>query len=586
MSCSRGMTLFLVIAIARAAAAQELKPEDVLGHDLDLSVQQAVQLGLENSLNLQIIRNDPALARERVREAEGVWDPTLNGTFLQNHSETPVASSLQAFFGTVGDRTEDNSKNYGTSLNGILPYGASYTSGYVFQDLSSTSGLTSLKPQYTAAWASAFTLPLLRDLYWGTPDYLVRRSRLDQKISDENFRSLLEDGVLRVETAYWDLSGFRALEVATQQALDTAHELLDQTQVQYQVGTVSKVLVTQAEATLAQRESEHITALNNVRRAQDNLLTVILAPDINDYANTNIRTHDPDFVEYQVDVNAAVEKARVNRPELSTAAMQVEQADMAEKWSWNQKLPLLNLGATYTMNGLSGSQKTKPGVVLFGPTRLNNTLGITGQPQPGLSINPVTSALNPGLDTIPGTADDFYSGTQVPVQNQPDFGFGRTPAAANSSFFDGHGFHSWSVGATFSYPIPNDTADARYVQRKIELRRAKTVYSRTSQDVVLDVRSAVRELQSNIDAVKAAQRQRVASEEALRAEQERLRLGDSTPHNVSLFQDDFLSAQGREITALRNYRVAISALERAQGTLLESRGISVEQERDRGMDQY
>ncbi|HTO54968.1 MAG TPA: TolC family protein [Myxococcota bacterium] len=573
---TRGMTLVCAAAIARAAAGQELQPGDVLGHDVEITVQQAVALGLENNLNLQIIRNDPATARERVREAQGAFNPNASGNYLQNHVETPIASNLQAFFGTVGDRTEDNSKTYGAGLNGILPYGPIYSSGYTLQDLSSTSGLISLKPQYTANWTTGLTIPLLRDLYWDTPDYLVRRSKLDQEISDEVFRSQLEDGVTLVETAYWDLSASRALEVATQQALDTAHELLDQTNVQYQVGTVSKVLVTQAEATVAQRESDHIIALNSVRRSQDTLLTAMLVPDINDYSNTNVRTLDPSFTDYPVDVNAAVEKARANRPELVSAEKQVEQAEMAEKWSWNQKLPALDVGASYTMEGLSGSQKTKPGVVLFP----------NGQPQPSLGINPVTSTLNPGPDGIIGTADDFYENINVPAAVQPNFGFGRTPAAANSSFLDGHGFHSWAFTATFNYPIGNDTADSRYVQRKIDLRRAKTALARENQNVVLDVRSAVRELQSSSDAVKAAERARIASAETLHAEQERLRLGDSTPHNVSLFQDDFLQAQGREITALRNYRVAISALERAQGTLLEARGISVEEERERGMEQY
>jgi outer membrane protein TolC len=576
------MTLFLVIAIARASGAQDLRPEDVLGHDVELTVQQAIALGLQYNLSLQIVRNDPLSARERVREAQGAFDPVLNSNFLQSHVETPVSSSLQSFFGTLGDRTEDNSKNYTTRVDGILPYGPVYSSGYVFQDLSSTSGLYSLKPQYTAGWVNSLTVPLLRDLWWSTPDYLVRRSKIEQDISDETFRSQLEDGVFLVETSYWALSAARALEVATQKAVDTANDLLEQTKVQYQVGTVSKVLVTQAEAGVAQRESEHISALNSVRRAQDTLLAAIVAPDINDYANTNIRTEEPSFVDYPVDVNAAVEKARANRPELVAAQKTVESAEVSEKWAFNQKLPALDVGASYTMNGLSGSQKTKPGVVLFPP----GTPGLAGLPRPGLGINPPPGSTLNDNGTPNDPNDDFYENVTVPVQNQPDFGFGRTPAAANSSFLDGHGFHSWSFIATFNYPLGNDTADARYVQRKIDLRRAKTLLARTNQDVVLSVRTAVRELASSIEAVKAAQRARVASEETLRAEQERLRLGDSTPHNVLLFQNDLLTAESNEITQLQLYRTAITALERAQGTLLEARGISVEQERERGMDQY
>jgi outer membrane protein TolC len=545
------LPLICVLALARLAASQELKPEDILGQDREITLQQAVELGLEYNLSLQVVRNDPAISRQIVRQAQGLFDPQVLGAFNQDHVETPVASSLQSFFGTTGDRTVDDGKRYTGGLTGILPWGASYSSGYTFRELNSTSGINSLKPQYSSDWTSAITVPLLRNLYWSGPDLLVRQSAVNQHISDATFQSLLSSGVFAVESAYWALSATRALERATSSAVDTAKDLLEQTKVQYQVGTVSKVLVTQAEANVAQRQSQHIIALNAAKSAQDALLTVILAPGINDYSTTTVRTEEPMFVPYQVDPEQAVSKARTNRSELLASQLEVEQAEIQQSYNWNQTLPSLNVGASYAMDGLAGTQKVPAGTPV------------------GFRFDPTSPTGLPALPNI-----------------QPDFGFGRTPAAANSSFFDGHGFHSWGFGATFSYPIGNETADARYVQSKIELRRSKTVMKRTEQSLVLEVRSAVRALESSIDLVESAHRARVASEETLHAEQEKLRLGDSTPHNVQQFQDDLLQAEVNEISALQQYRTAISGLEFAQGTLLESRGISVESERVRGMEEY
>ncbi|MFI5315515.1 MAG: TolC family protein [Myxococcota bacterium] len=565
------MTLIYVVCFAGAALAQEaLKPEDILGQDSELSLRQAVELGLEYNLSLQVIRNDPAIAREDVRAAEGLFDPNLVGGFIQNHAETPVASALQSFFGTTGNRTVDDGKNYAAGLNGILPYGFSYSSGYAFRQLDSTSGLNSFKPQYTADWTSAFTIPLLKGLYWDTPDLLVRQSNVSQHISDATFESLLSNGVLQVEATYWALSAARALERATSTAVDTAKDLLEQTKVQYQVGTVSKVLVTQAEANLAQRQSQFIIATNAAKAAQDALLTAILAPGINDYSTTTVRTEEPTFVPYPVNPEEAVAKAHTNRSELLASQLGVEQAQIQEGYTWNQTLPTLNVGATYSMDGISGTQKTPPGPVVIP--------GSGGVLQPGLSINPFA----PGTTTTPGG----YQNVTVPFAVQPNFGFGTSPGEAHDNFFSGDGFHSWAFLASFSYPLGNETADARHVQSKIQLRKAKTAMRRTEQSLVLEVRSAVRALQSSIDLVESARRARAASEETLRAEQERLRLGDSTPHNVQQFQDDLLQAQFSEISALQAYRTNISTLEFAQGTLLEARGISVEKERERGMDEY
>ncbi|HKC50920.1 MAG TPA: TolC family protein [Myxococcota bacterium] len=563
------LTLMCVSLAARAAPGQgAMKPEDILGQDTEISLQQAVELGLEYNLNLQVIRNEPALAREDVRAAEGVFDPLVLGGFNQDHIESPVASSVQSFFGTTGNRTTDDGRRYTGGLTGVLPWGASYSSGYSFRRLDSDSGLNSLKPQFSADWSSSITIPLLRGLYWSTPDLIVRQTVVGQHISDATFHSLLSNGVLTVESFYWRLSASRAFERATSNAVDTAKDLLEQTKVRYQVGTVSRVLVTQAEANLAQRQSQHIIALNEAKSAQDDLLTVILAPGINDYSTTTVRTEEPTFVPYPVNPEESVAKARSNRPELVVSELGVEQAEIQESYAWNQTLPSFNVGASYSMDGLSGKQKVPAGTL-----------------RPGLATpGPASTLVDP--DGIPGNGDEFFTNPIVPQTRQADFGFGTSAASANDNFFAGNGFHSWGFGAAFSYPLGNETADARHVHSKIELRRAKTLMRRTEQTLVLEVRSAVRALQSSIDLVESARRARAASEETLHAEEERLRLGDSTPHNVQQFQDDLLQAQVSEITALQGYRTAISRLEYAQGTLLEARGISVEKERERGMDEY
>ena len=564
----RPLLPFLVLlAAAPGALAQQLTQEDILGHDTEITVQQAVELGLEYNLSLQVIRNDPAIARQEARAAEGLFDPLVAGAFNQNHVETPVASSLQSFFGTTGNRTVDDSRLYNGGLTGVLPWGFSYSSGYTFRRLDSTSGLTSLKPQYTADWTSTFVIPLLRGLYWSNPDLLVRQTAVGQHLSDAVFESQLSTGVLGVEITYWRLSAARALERATNRAVDTAKDLLEQTKVQYQVGTVSKVLVTQAEANVAQRQSQYIRAVNGSKAAQDDLLTVILAPGINDYSTTTVRTTEPTFVPYNVDPEQSVEKARANKSELLVARLDVDQAQIQESYTWNQTLPSFNVGASYSMSGLSGKQKTPAGTL-----------------QPGLAI-PATPNDPNSIITLPNGTQAFNNPV-IPLNPQADFGFPTYANGANDNFLSGDGFHSWGFAATFSYPLGNETADARHARSMIELRRAKTTMRRTEQSLVLEVRAAVRQLQYSIDLVEAARRSRAASAETLHAEEEKLRLGDSTPHNVQQFQDDLLQAEVTEISALQDYQNAIAGLEYAQGTLLQSRGISVESERERGMDKY
>ncbi len=546
------LPLFCLLALTASAHAQAPNPREILGQDRLFTLSEAVALALENNLRLQVERLDPAVAREDVRESWGNFEPNLVAGYDRQHLETPVASAVQTFFaGALTDNTTEDYFVYDAGLQGILPWGFSYRTGYLMQQLRSDSSFFALDPQYSSAWRSELGIPLLRNLYWSAPDLLVRTNQVSQNISDEDFRARLADTVRDVEVAYWAVAATRALELAAQKSVETAQDLLEQTKVQYQVGVVSKVRVTEAEAGLAQREFDRIVRTNAAEAAQDDLLTAILAPGISDYASTRIRTEEPTFVPYEVNAEAALERAREQRPELISAQLAVENAGFNEKYSWNQKLPELNVVASYANAGISGEQKIP-----------------AGAPR-GFAFDPNSPD---GLPAIPIT--------------QPQLPFSSSRWGADNDFLSGDGEHSWGVRADLLVPIGNDSADARYVKSKINLRRAKTFLRIEEQRVIVEVRTWVRNLQSSIDGVKASQRARIASEETLRAEQERLRLGDSTPHTVLEFDEDLRLAESNEIRALQVYREAIAQLERAQGTLLEKNGIDVVVERERGVGEF
>jgi outer membrane protein TolC len=318
--------------------------------------------------------------------------------------------------------------------------------------------------------------------------------------------------------------------------------------------------VTEAEAGVAQREFDRIVRSNEAASAQDRLLTAILAPGLADYESTRIRTEEPTFVPYEVNSEAALEKARALRPELAAAQRAVETAEFDEKYAWNQKLPALDVRGSYANTGLAGSQKSPAGSPVANPIPIINDNGTPADP-----------------------TDDYPQLVALPA---PDLGFPNGRWDADDDFWDARGEHSWGVTANLVVPIGNDTLDARYVQSKIQLRRAKTNLRLQEQSVIVDVRNSVRDLTSAIDGVKAAQRARIASEETLRAEQERLRLGDSTPHTVLDYDEDLRLAEASEIRALQVYRTAIAALERAQGTLLDKLGVDVVEERERGVGEF
>ena len=529
-----GLVVFLLPGMARSDEAPEPPPagppagivvmEPQLGSELRISRDDAIRLALENNLNLIIARTGPELAQQEVERAGGAFDPQLflDHEFQQN--ETPIFSPFQILFGGGQTSIDDKQWAYSGGFAGLVPAGVTYSSSYNVRRLETSSAFSALVPEWRGDWESELRIPVLKDLFSNPASVTVERSEIGLDISVEDFREDLMDEVSTVEFAYWELGAARAEKVVAQKSLQTARDLLEQTRVQYEVGVVSKVLVTQAEAGVAEREVTAIVALNRAEGAEDALLDLIAVPTMEEFESTRLVVDDPTFVDYTVDPDVIIRRAMRRRPELQVAEKRVEDAEVQLQLAQNQVLPSLDLVASYRLSGLAG-RETAPGVV----------------PSPF----PKHSS---------GLTDDWFSASQN---------------------------RSWGIGARFELPLGNDVARAELTQRRIVLRRASTRMRRVEQDIILDVRNAARVLRNSADSVAASERRRVASQETLRAEEERLRLGDSTPFLVLEFEEDLTESESQVIQSLQAYRNSITALERSQGTLLETRNISLVRELQR-----
>jgi outer membrane protein len=529
-------------APAEATQGGDVSVDYVL-QESQITLKEALLLALRNNLDIQLARLEPAVAAEAIDQARGAFDPVGGAEYGFTHAETPTDNTFQ------GGATDEpltiggDNWNWGAGFDGVLPFGLQYSSRYILDRDESDLSTSSLSRRYTAAWENALTLPLLRDFGQNDLRVRVRRGEIGLDVSEEVFRQTLTDLVSQVENNYWELSAARSQVAVAQKSLKTARDLLEQTRVQQQVGVVSRVAVTQAEAGVAERELNMILAENQAAAAQDTLLDAILAPSAEVLAERQVLPDPPTFQDYDANLEEATKEALAKRPELEQSQLTVDDAELMLSLASNQALPRFDLVAGYTMRGLSGTPK------------------LVRETFRGQQI----AMLNPNDPTL----DNLATG---------DFG---DSLDSSSNFFRSEGNQGFSALGRVEIPIGNTTARSVETQRSIELRRAQTRLKRQRQAIILDVRNAVRNINSSQRAVEAAKRLEASATEQLRAEQERLRLGDSTPFQVLQFEEDLAEAERQLIDALRGHRNAITALERSKGTLLEARGIRYEEELDR-----
>lgn len=136
---------------------------------------------------------------------------------------------------------------------------------------------------------------------------------------------------------------------------------------------------------------------------------------------------------------------------------------------------------------------------------------------------------------------------------------------------------SYDIGAglAFSAPLGNRTARGLDRAANVSRRQAAEAVVNLEQLIELEIRIAAAEVDRAGEQIAASAVTRVLREEALRAENERFRVGSSTSILVAQAQRDLLESQIAEVDALVAYRLALIELYLAEGTLTQRRGIDL-----------
>lgn len=494
--------------------------------ELALSLQDAIAMGVENNLQVAIERPTSRIAEQELEAAWGAYDPELFSELEYQSLETPNAS----IFNPGTDVIFTRNINAEAGLRGLLPrLGLEYEIGYDLENRETSSQTEGLSPRTRTTLGVSGRLPLLQGLWWGEARVLVEQRKIGTETARQEFRQELMDAVRRIEEAYWRAGAAEEQLRVAEKSLETAEALLEQTEAQYEVGVVSRVEVVEARAGVAEREVGVIDAENDYRGAQDALIDEVLGPNLTATSRLEIRPTDrpEDFVEYPVDAERVTERAFENRPEFALARREIEQREIQLKGAENARLPELDVVGSYGFEGLSGKENP-------------NALALGGVPPGSLPF---------------------------------DSGFEQ----ADDDFFSAQGERNATIGLQFSIPLGNRGARADVDIAELELRRSRVRARRAEQQIVLDVREAIRNLRSSREGIGAAERRLAAAEEQLRAESIRLEHGESTPFDVLQRERDRAEAEGQRIEALRDYHTSVTALDRAQGTLLRDRGVHLEE---------
>lgn len=135
---------------------------------------------------------------------------------------------------------------------------------------------------------------------------------------------------------------------------------------------------------------------------------------------------------------------------------------------------------------------------------------------------------------------------------------------------------AWHVGLALRVPFEGQGRDAELERFRIEREQARIALQDIEQQVLADVRIAVRQLETGkrrLDATRAAED---FARQALTVEERKHELGLTTSHDLLELQSDVAQAATNHLRAMIEHRLSLAALERAQGITLNVLGVSSE----------
>jgi len=171
---------------------------------------------------------------------------------------------------------------------------------------------------------------------------------------------------------------------------------------------------------------------------------------------------------------------------------------------------------------------------------------------------------------------------QLDMQAQMSFrGLGDSAGEGYQEVFDTD-FINYLAGLTFEVPLGNRAADANYTSARLQRMSAVAAYKQGIQKATIDVKTALRDIVTHAELMRANKDFRIAQAENLRAlsVEEELMAG-LTPTFLNLklqTQSGLASARIAEFGSIINYNKSIASLYEAMGTTLLMHQVNMETE--------
>jgi len=452
------------------------------------------------------------------------YDPAIIGSVGAEHQTTPLAN--QRIYGVPLLQLNTGQANFGVAQ--AFPTGASVSFEFNNNRQTTNSPFFNLSPALGSMYRFSFQQQLLAGFGFAPNLRYLRIAKNNKKISDIAFKDQVIATVTQIENIYWDLVNTYEQSRVNEQSLAFSQQSLDNAQKQLQLQSVPAMDVMRAEAEVSRRDQD-LTVARTSLQLQELLIKNALTKSLDDPLLDSVQVVPTDRLQ-SVQTSAKTQpiqdliaQAMHDRAELSESDIDLANRQISRKAARNALLPSLALVGFYGGSGLAGP--------------LNPVYNVPGIPN---SSNVPTDFSGALTNAFNNTAPDYY------------------------------------IGLNLNIPIRNRVAKADQYRSELEYRQAELRREQLRKQIRIEVRNAQYALDQSAARVDAARKARDLAQRTFEIMQKEQTLGAGSTYQTMTAQRDLALAELDLATAMTVYEKASVELERATGTTLEHNGIEIQ----------
>jgi outer membrane protein TolC len=446
------------------------------------------------------------------------FDPFIVAKIDNDHTSQQLTN--QTLYGVSTYHQNENLANI--SYQQSFPTGTYFETDFNNNRQTSNSPNNTLNPQLYSNLQIIIQQQLLAGFGTGPNLRFLRIARTNQKIGEIAFKAQIIATVTQICNIYWDLVNAYDTEQVGERSVAFATETLDTSRKQLALQAIPEMDVLKAESEVATRRQDLTVARTNLE-LQELYMKNAITRSFDDPVLQELPVVPTDHLATQIQpetmpLQQSITDALKNRTEIQENALDLSNRELTRKTARNNLLPQLSMYGFY-----SGTA--------FG-----------GVPNPAFI----------GTNTAPGS----YGGT---LEN----------ALNNSS-------PEYQVGFQLQMPLRNRVAKADQYRTELEYRQSQVYAEELKKNIVIEVRNARYALEQGASRVDAAKEARDLAQRTLGIMQNEQKLGAGSNQQTLSAEHDLAVAESALVTAQTAYEKARIELKRSTGSVLEDYGISID----------